>query len=376
VPTLDRTLRDIRQGQPPSRELLLEIAEAEDTPFLIDLAAGLEDPHMAQSADPAHLRATFNTIERVLALTPSRACAEAALIVYQMRREHTRPPHGYDPTMRQRRAAEWLASAQSPQTLLDILALHQDPATSIAGLVDPLVHELIIRGIDHPIIGAHLERQYAAGHPLGVLTPRLTPLEKGISARLPDHDVRTSITHLDWTRFSAPHPTPAALTLSVTQTTTEAHMMRMQRAAEGLILHSNGDGLAHTFTIMPPLPDTDGARELARLLLDLDIGYDGGFTLTTAPGAFALLFGYAAGGGAYGGAQYGAYGRLRAWESLAGLAGFEQPASIDDIQQVALTARWGHFSAEWFHRAGWDIGLLCVHAGGRACAVLAVTDQD
>jgi hypothetical protein len=93
--------------------------------------------------------------------------------------------------------------------------------------------------------------------------------------------------------------------------------------------------------------------------------------------ALNVLFSAASTGGAYNRGLAGAYGRLAAWQSLAGMVA----AATFGVEQVAALAHrcvWVSFTAssDWFSQVAWDFGLLAVRPDGQSLAVLAATDTD
>ncbi len=93
---------------------------------------------------------------------------------------------------------------------------------------------------------------------------------------------------------------------------------------------------------------------------------------------WSLLFATASIGGFYGTGRYGAWGRLRAWRSLAGLCGAPAGASAAEVERRAVQSTWFHFESdsEWFHNEGDDYGIAALSPDGRRLAVLAATDTD
>ncbi|GAA1928452.1 DUF6183 family protein [Streptantibioticus ferralitis] len=75
----------------------------------------------------------------------------------------------------------------------------------------------------------------------------------------------------------------------------------------------------------------------------------------------------------------GAYGRLAAWRSMAGLGGAPADASAQEVEDHARRSTWFHFEADadWFHNEiGDDYGIAALPPDGRRIAVLAATDTD
>ena len=103
----------------------------------------------------------------------------------------------------------------------------------------------------------------------------------------------------------------------------------------------------------------------------------------TSAAVFKILFAAASQGGAYGTGLGGAYGRLAAWQSLAGLTGEAEPgagpvAGLDSVAAAASASRYLTFSASsrWYRQVAWDIGIAALRPGSRTLAVLTATDTD
>jgi hypothetical protein len=93
--------------------------------------------------------------------------------------------------------------------------------------------------------------------------------------------------------------------------------------------------------------------------------------------AFDLLFSAAATGGAYNSGLSGAYGRLAAWQSVAGLVGAPPGADAKRLVRLAKRCLWASFCGPpWFADIAWDLGLIAVRPDRRSLAVLAATDTD
>jgi hypothetical protein len=88
------------------------------------------------------------------------------------------------------------------------------------------------------------------------------------------------------------------------------------------------------------------------------------------------LFAAAANGVMVGRGLLGAYGRLAAWRSVAGLVGAGEGEGVEAVAAVAEHCRWAYFDTAswWLEHVGWDIGLAVVRPDGLSLAVLAATD--
>ncbi|MFD7116232.1 DUF6183 family protein [Streptomyces sp. NPDC059922] len=81
---------------------------------------------------------------------------------------------------------------------------------------------------------------------------------------------------------------------------------------------------------------------------------------------------------AYGSGPHGAYGRLAAWRSLAGLTGV--PADTPPAEMAGLVERTHWFRlapvSDWFHGVAWDLAVAALRPGGQEIAVLTAADTD
>ncbi|WP_405861662.1 DUF6183 family protein [Streptomyces sp. NBC_01515] len=92
-----------------------------------------------------------------------------------------------------------------------------------------------------------------------------------------------------------------------------------------------------------------------------------------------LLFDTASMGGMFDSGVHGAYGRLWAWRSIAGLSGAPAGASAGEVEHRARQSTWFHFEADtdWFHGdIDSDYGIAALSPDRRRIAVLAATDTD
>ena len=89
-------------------------------------------------------------------------------------------------------------------------------------------------------------------------------------------------------------------------------------------------------------------------------------------------FSAASDGAAYSHGEFGAYGRLLAWRSLAGLVGLDAETPLSDISERASDCRWTLFDAanDWFWQIIWDFGIACLSPDGCELAILAASDTD
>lgn len=167
-----------------------------------------------------------------------------------------------------------------------------------------------------------------------------------------------------------------------TDTTTEEFSEAAAAAVANWAEESNGRSEAGMYDLAEPVE----AKGLPDLLVTLGleclkgVGPRKRLALSScqAEHAWRMLFSAASTGGAYNNGEYGAYGRLAAWRSIAALSGAFTAAPFGEVERNARACDWYSFGAatKWFERVAWDIGLVSVAPGARRMAVLAATDTD
>ena len=235
-----------------------------------------------------------------------------------------------------------------------------------------------------------VERLRAAGHPLGALPLRLLPVEG--RPHLPSYHLRGQSNVAPFgpvRRDGEPQPVPPA-TVAVRDVTGAMAADLITSAVDNWVTDSNGRVAAHVFEVTPPLtPAALDAGLLAGLPVEALAGA-GTADITahrsTAAGAFTVLFAAASAGSAYGHGLCGAYGRLHAWRSMAGLLGVAGPGdapggdagAVERLAGLAEAAGYVTFGARspWYCQVAWDIGIAVLRPGGGTLAVLAATDED
>lgn len=166
-------------------------------------------------------------------------------------------------------------------------------------------------------------------------------------------------------------------------------MMRTPVAAMNWAMESNGKWEAKTFFINPPVQgdevnkylifslELDCLRSTRNLASDTQVDrlY---WEIISPEKVFALLFRVAANGGDLNEGYFGAYGRLYAWRSLAGLCNASDYADINQVIKVAKQSIWIFFScpSSWFYGVVSEFGLVCIRPDRQSIAVLAATDTD
>jgi hypothetical protein len=346
-----------------------------DTSCLRELGARLADRREAAAEQAREYGRHLAHVVRVLALTRGRDSLTQLLLLLDEKQAST----GLHP----RFVASLLAEHQEPADLAAIV--FDRPRTDrLDELRGCLFHELILRGVD--IDDFRPLRTWTIVRPgwsaLAWLPDRLRDMET--AADFPSRSLRGSArgggSGLP-TEGRMDPPTPRASRRSALQdvATTAVHTSIVAAPEAG----EWGDHGAWVFrldeaiapeqvpALLPtlPMPCVDGLGPTAR------------FVIAARPvdEIWRLLFATASMGGMYGEGVHGAYGRLWAWRSLAGLSGTAEGASAEDVERHASQSTWFHFEAdaEWFHNdACADYGIAALSPDRRRLAVLAATDTD
>jgi uncharacterized protein (TIGR02996 family) len=363
--------------------VLNQFAAPEQADLLFGVALVLEpfrqDLHFNPRV-PGIVQGALEYIERSLALAPGLPNVEALL---------KRLAAGPVPPPQSRVFASLLASGQSADVLLTALGEHEQE-NHLGELLACLVQEMVLRGArleGQPGVARLAKSMRARNHPLAALPLSLLDVEAEVGACLPRY---TTTTGSSW-------PTPSSLSWDAVSplslgtagrppTTSEAMdtscSTRMGSAVLNWEEESNGLVEARAFRF-----DRSLATEEVTVGMLQSLGLE---SLRGAAGAniraervrlqdaFNALFSAASTGGAYNGGLAGAYGRLAAWQSMAGLAGAPNEELIEEVAGVARRCSWVsyHATSGWFCNIAWDLGLVCVRPDGMSLAVLAATDTD
>ncbi|MGI5478737.1 DUF6183 family protein [Streptomyces lavendofoliae] len=319
-------------------------------------------------------RSVYEHLQRALANTPGRRTIRQLL-----RLPLALQPGGPAEQFTTRLLATELAFHQSAEDLA------QEAFESAPGRAVPyelracLLHELVRRPVlvdEHPTLRSFAATLAADGHPLAQLPCHLLPLEQidrdpswfpmGPVSRVPKEPLIT---------------TPAACRRTAGTKVTEVddweQDIAMNTVVEGWRTASNGRVAAHVFTVEPALDPGDFGALFARLPMECRRDTPELWT-TTADTVLGILRAAACGGGAYTFGNFGAYGRLAAWQSLAGLVGLPAHAPVPETARRAEQTHWYLFDteADWFEAVAWDIAIAALRPGAQAIAVLAATDTD
>ena len=355
------------------------LAEA-DAAFVAELGIALAERDRSVAGQVWQYGHVFDHLLRLLATTPGQKNAEQALRLVAAARSAVR---NRDPYM-----ASLLASGQRPEDLAVVFAGGGVPGGASEELRACLVHEMVLRGVEvteAPGIARWASSPHWRRHRLGWLPLSLSSIEE--APYLPRYSAGPIS---DYSRPLGPSEGPGlllgrALTARVPaarETTTPSMASAMAVAVAGWAEESNGHIEARVFDLAGPVdaevvPDTLAAVGLECLR---GLTRRSRFSISACPPtrAWQALFMAASAGGAYNGGYLGAYGRLAAWRSLAGISGAAEGTSATEVERQVQTCDWFSFDADtnWFDQVAWDIGLASVRPGRQRLAVLAATDTD
>ncbi|TVL91039.1 DUF6183 family protein [Streptomyces sp. SAJ15] len=370
----------------------MDAAEIDETPWDApeDWARAGEAERIAEwgevlAGERAKLRKRLDTLDhrlantlRILALSPGRPFVEQLLRLYRAAHQsNAGSPTG------PRLLASLLAEAQSLDDLLP--ALSYDGGQLWDELRACLFHEVLLRGVDAQEIYRRSGNIHfcAPWGGLAWLPDRLADMERGISAHLPRRHYNGGAGGC-CPQMSSPVPLDAAARRAgAGHPVVDATTARLVEAIGGPPEQGGWGGheVAVFATEQPVSPEALPAVVASLPMECLEgLGEDGRFTYAPCSlgEVWHLLFTTASHTAVYGGGVHGAYGRLNAWRSLAGLAGARPDADPDEVERVASACTWLRFEADsaWFHNEINDFGVVALTPDGRRIAVLAATDTD
>ena len=368
-------------------------AEAGEVETLLALAAELTGTAGGANIQEVMRRSILDAVERILALTPTLACAEAALSVSLMRAKR-----GWPSARGRQDMASLFAQAQTPETL-DALFERYGKDARHREMLARLTQEMVLRAVAASgATSAFWEGEVMASHhPLAWLPLTLLAEERSLPRYLPRNGPQGKSWATPSAQETAPEPklslehglftaaetSPSAVRASwVVEDLHEGDVMRLRSAVANWEQESNGmiearvlraDAAVAAGALTPaavlslPMECLAGASEA-----------DLWFVFYSVADALASLFAAACNGGAYNSGHGGAYGRLMVWRSAGALVGADEGASIGSVAALAGRCAWFSFSAKsaWFYEVAWDLGLMALRPDGRALAMLAATDTD
>ena len=242
-----------------------------------------------------------------------------------------------------------------------------------------IVHELVLARpdvLDHPAVSRWAGLSRWRHHGLGWLPLVLADFEKP--------DPRSERFDKGWEGLLAGKSVDAVdCNLEMVETTTADFAARAGLPFAHWSEHSNGKIDAHEYLAADPVRDDDLRGLLARAAPAFLAGSDA-LTLRAIPATLRQVWArlYEAGSGSsfYGRRQGGAYGRLRAWQSIAALTGAPATATPDDVADLARACRWFALdtASSWFWDVWWlsDVALACIGPEPERVVVIAATDTD
>jgi hypothetical protein len=380
-----RTLHGVADGiqeivtRLPDLESVTDVWKAADrrlargeAAFVADLGIALAGAYGSDAGRVWQYRSVFDHLLRLLATTPGSGNAAQALRMVSSAEAAHRKLDRY--------AASLLASSHPAEELA--VAFGERASQELRAC---LVHELVLRGVGVTQIAGIAEwatSPHWRHHPLGRLPLTLSDVEG--RPDLPGYSVHGSSHAMPYgpSEGRGAAVVARAHVPAVEETTTEAAATGIGAAVANWAEESNGRIEARVFELADPLPAESVPSALLALGLEClnGAGRKTGFSVAACPPdrAWQLLFAAASTGGAYNSGAYGAYGRLAAWQSLAGLAGAAENDPAEAVEARARACTWYGFGADtkWFERVAWDIGLAALSPERRRLAVLAATDTD
>ena len=349
-----------------------------DASFVRGLGSQLADRHAAALEQARDHERQLAHVVRVLALTPGRESLTQLLGLLE-----DKPHAGTRPDLRAPFVASLLAEHRPvPDLIATVFDRHE--WKRLDDLRACLFHELLLRGVDtdargplrdwtlvrpgwHPLawLPTH-RRDFEAG--VGFPSRSLRGSARGVSSQLPTTGRQDPPTP----RPSEPSALQDVATVDVYETIVAAPQAGEWGACGAWVFRLDE---AVTPDRVPALLPT-----LPMACLD-GLGPTDRFEIAVRPmeEVWRLLFATASMGGIWSSGVHGAFGRLWAWRSLAGLSGAPAHASPPEVEERARQSTWFHFEAdaEWFHNdIGSDYGIAALSPDRRRIAVLAATDTD
>ena len=319
---------------------------AGDVAYLGDLGVALAE-RLAGNERVWQYRSAFDRILRLLSVTPGSGNLVQALRLVFAARAGGRNLERY--------AASQLATGHAPTDLAAVLFGGAASVGASEELRACVVHELVLRGAavyELPHIARWAASPHWRHHPLGWLPLELSEIEQGRD--LPSYNSRGGSSHAmpygpSSERGKTVHPSTTYAADAV-EVTTDAVAASISSAVENWTQGSNGRIEARVFEFAKPIgPETVPAALLASglaCLRDRKPKSASSVSACTPVEAWRVLFAAASSGGAYNSGCFGAYGRLFAWRSLAGLAGATDGATATEVAARAQLCSWYRFDAE------------------------------
>lgn len=249
-----------------------------------------------------------------------------------------------------------------------------------------LLHELVVREREHAALPgalAHAARMKERGHPLAWLPLRLLftdaflpSFARHFSANGGSSGGGTISYGGALEATAVPFDAPRVITNEELPPESPAYA-----AVRSWEIDSNGRLEACVFCLDRELSASTVSRlwftRLPAASVNGSIAGTGWFVnRAAAANTLGALFAAAQSGGAYSRGEFGAYGRLHAWQSLGALAGCAPDASAEDVARAVERCEWFSFGGSAWFDGILDLGAICVRADRRTVALLAATDTD
>jgi hypothetical protein len=253
-------------------------------------------------------------------------------------------------------------------------------------VVKPLIQEAVDRGADYesvvPIV-TFWRKLHEDKEPLAWLPLHMVSMDRSIP--LPSYRAGTSVTHLPslfehGTLSEKPSATTMGKSFDFVALPLDQDVAG--RCVRSWAKRSNGKFEAKLIeSISPMSSDVISVEQLLNLGLECLAGLSPGHVeiyAVSAETTLAMMFGAASNGGAYPPGEFGAYGRLAAWQSIGALAGVDADGTFDDVYKAAKDCKWFsvNSTSKWFHNIAWDFAVVCLRSDKRRIAILAATDED
>lgn len=350
--------------------------EQGDAAFVADLGMALVEQRRKSTERVWQYESVVDHALRLLATTPGQGN-----VVQTLRLVHG---DGREARKRARYVASLLASSQEPQDLAIAFRGGRTGPGASDELRGCLVHEVILRGTpvtEIPEVMSWAISPHWSHHSLAWLPLTLSAMEEG--ADLPSYSVRGSSHAMPFgPQGELMKPLPLRPGGVAAEEVRPDGLRRASAAVDNWAEESNGRIEGRAFDLAHPVADEDVPTALMSLPLECLSGITRrtSYSVTTcAVGpVWRVLFSAASTGGAYNHGLYGAYGRLAAWRSLAGMTSTPADSPAAAIDERATSHSWFRFNAatDWYWQVAWDIGLVAISAERTRMTVLAATDTD
>lgn len=360
------------------RDLVEQRVQHGDAAFAADLGIALFNAYGSANTPMWQYRSVSDAILRLLVITAGPEHLGHALRLIGA--------SCADDRKRARYAASLLASNRSAQDLTGIFAGGSPGLRGSEELRACLIHELVLRG--EPVHGLSAIAGWAtsphwAYHPLGWLPLSRSSVEANLT--LPNYGVRGSSYAIPfgpaYDRETVPPPPAGNGSIpTASETTTPETAILTSRAVANWAAKSNGRIEARSFALDAPAGSLSALLPTLKLACLTDDKRKPTVSVDSCDAArvWRILFAAASTGGAYNHGLYGAYGRLEAWKSMAGLTGSADTDAFADIERRVREHRWFALdtSTPWFDQVAWDIGIAALSPDRQTVTVLAATDTD